>query len=47
MLSQVGQFLWALIGEIFRPFICLFNGIRRTLLFKRLEKQSITKADTE
>ncbi|MDA3807571.1 MAG: hypothetical protein PF440_06635 [Thiomicrorhabdus sp.] len=43
-------FLKALLLEIFRPLFCSIAGIRRTILFKKLEKsekQSSTKADLE
>jgi|GEM_PF-6049244 len=38
-------FLKALLLEIFRPLICSIAGIRRAIVFKRLEKQSLTKAE--
>ncbi|MEA3405411.1 MAG: hypothetical protein U9R28_06700 [Pseudomonadota bacterium] len=38
-------FLKALLLEIFRPLICSIAGIRRAILFKRLEKQPLTKAE--
>ena len=40
-------FLKALLLEIFRPLLCSIAGIRRAILFKKLEKQSNTKADLE
>jgi hypothetical protein len=40
-------FLKALLLEIFRPLLCSIAGIRRTILFKKLEKQSNTKVDLE
>ena len=40
-------FLKALLLEIFRPLLCSIAGIRRAILFKRLEKQTQSKADTE
>lgn len=38
-------FLKALLLEIFRPLICSIAGIRRAILFKRLERQPLTKAE--
>jgi hypothetical protein len=40
-------FLKALLLEIFRPLLCSIAGIRRAILFKKLAKQSSTKADLE
>ncbi len=40
-------FLKALLLEIFRPLLCSIAGIRRAMLFKKLEKQSTIKADLE
>ena len=38
-------FIKALLLEIFRPLICSIAGIRRAILFKRLEKSPETKAE--
>ncbi|MGM0540809.1 MAG: hypothetical protein ACQEQR_00040 [Pseudomonadota bacterium] len=41
------NFLSTLLLEIFRPLLCSIAGIRRAILFKKLEKQAHTKADSE
>lgn len=41
------KFLSALLLEIFRPLLCSIAGIRRAILFKKLERQTHTKADLE
>jgi len=38
-------FIKALLLEIFRPLICSIAGIRRAILFKRLEHHNETKAE--
>lgn len=41
------KFLSALLLEIFRPLLCSIAGIRRAILFKKLEREAHTKADLE